>query len=170
MAPPPPRARWNTATLGEDDLPDRERHDQRVQPQDPDEDPVDQSDEDAEAEAGEDRDPEAAVVVVADADDQVAAEEHHPRGREIDARVHDHQHLAERRNGEHGHVRQDEGPRRALQRLRRDDLRHQEEHSGREPDRQEARSDQCVGEQRGHAATRVQRRAPGADARVHPLL
>jgi hypothetical protein len=84
--------------------------------------------------------------------------------------VHDHEHLAERRDGEDGHVREDEGPRRALQRLRRDDLRDQEEHAGRNPDGHEARSDQRVGEQRRHAAARVQGKALGAVARAHPLL
>ena len=58
--------------------PTRERHDERVQPQDSDEEPVGQADERAHAEAGEDRERQPVVRLGADAHDQIASEEHHP--------------------------------------------------------------------------------------------
>jgi len=156
--------------FGCDDVPDREGHDQWVQLQDPDEDPIDESDEHADTEAGEDRDPEAAVRMVADADDQVPAEEHDARSREVDARMHDDQHLAERRDREHRHVREHEGPGGVLQRRGGDDRGDQQERRGRDPDGDEARSDQGVSEQGPEAAPLMKYDALGATVRAHLLL
>ena len=66
---------------------------------------------DADAEAGEDRDGELVVRACSDAGDQVAAEGDHPGRRQVDARVHDHEHLAERRDREDGRDREDVRPR-----------------------------------------------------------
>ena len=108
------------AAPGEHDLSDRQRDDQRVQPEDPDEDAVDEADEHSEAERSEDRERQSVVRARADADEQVPAERPSPRGREVDARLHDHEHLAERGDREDRHEREDERPRGALERVRRD--------------------------------------------------
>ena len=91
----------------EDDLPDGERHDQRIQPQNPDQDPVDEADPRPEADAREDSKREPVTRHHAHADEEVPAEGDDARRREVDARVHDHEHLPERRDGENRHVRQD---------------------------------------------------------------
>ena len=95
---------------------------------DPDEDPVDESHERSEAEAGEDPDRQPVVEPTLDADEQVPAEGDHARSREVDAGLHDHEHLPERRDCEDRHVREDEGPRRVPQRVRRDDRGDDHEH------------------------------------------
>src|SRR5207247_4371732 len=64
---------------GEHDLPNRERDDQRVEPQDPDEQAVRETDAGSQAEADEDGECEPVVRPRADADDESPAEEHHAR-------------------------------------------------------------------------------------------
>ncbi len=77
----------------EHDLPDGQRDDQRVQPHDPDEDSVGEADERPEAESDEDPDRESVVRPDAHADEHVPAEGDHAGGRQVDASLHDHEHL-----------------------------------------------------------------------------
>ncbi len=123
---------------GQDDPSHGERDDERVQPEDPDQDAVREPDDQTQAEAGENREPEPLVGVLRDAQDEVAAEEYHGRDREVDAGLHDHEHRAERRDRENRHHRKDERPGRALQRRGSDDRRDDHEGDRGEPDREEA--------------------------------
>jgi hypothetical protein len=83
-----------------------------------------------------------------DADDDVSAEEHHARNREVDPGVHDHEHLSQRGDSEDRHVGEDKRPRRALECVRRDDPSHDDECRGRDPDREESGTDQGGSDER----------------------
>ena len=123
---------------GADDQPDRQRDDERIEPENPDEQTVCQPDERGHSEAREDGEGKPVVGPASHAHNEVPNEKHHAGDREVDAGMHDHEHLAKRGNSEDGHVGKDEAPGRALQRVGRDDRRDDEEGSSGEPDRQEA--------------------------------
>ena len=89
----------------EDDLPHRQRDDQRVEPQQADEDAVDEPHEHADAESGEDRDGKVVVRAGPDPGDQVSGCRDDAGRRQVDAALNDDEHLAERRDGENGRVR-----------------------------------------------------------------
>jgi hypothetical protein len=128
--------------VGEHDLPDRERDDQRVQSRDPDEESVDESDDCADAEAGEDPDRQTVVVTDAHADEHVPTEGDHAGRGQVDARLHDHEHLTDGGDREDRPVREDVGPRRALERAGGEERRDDQQCRRREPDREEAGSDE----------------------------
>ena len=132
------------AAPGEDDQADRQRDDQRVEPQQTDEDAVDEAHEHADAESGEDRDGELVVRACADPGDQVSCGGHHPGCRQVDAPLNDHEHLSERRDREDGRDREDVRPRGVPQRVRRRDRSDRRGGAGRQPDREEARGDRGV--------------------------
>ena len=96
----------------EHDLPHRQRHDQGIQPQDPDEDAVREPHSGTEPDAGEEPEGELVVGADADADDEVAPERDHARCGQVDAGVHDHEHLPECRQGEgqHPHLKSSPHP------------------------------------------------------------
>ena len=78
----------------------------------------------------------------AHADEHVRAEGDHAGGREIDARLHDHEHLPERRDREDRHVREDVGPRRVLERAGCEERGDDDERRHREPDGEETSCDE----------------------------
>ena len=128
----------------EHDLPDRQRDDERVQPHDPDEDPVDETHECPEADADEDPDGQSAVGADAHADEHVPAEGDHAGGREVDTRLHDDEHLPDRSDGEDRPVREDVRPRRALERAGCEERGDDDERGHSEPDGEEASPDECA--------------------------
>src|SRR6185436_14453986 len=105
--------------------------------------------------------------VRADSDENVPAEGDHARGRQIDAGLHDHEHLTERGDGKDRHVREDERPGRAPQRRGRDHRRDDQEHDRRDPDGQEASTDERVGDRRRQHAPATEPAALGAGRRAH---
>ena len=92
--------------------------------------------------------PSRQAVAAAHADDQGPAEGDDAGGREVDAGLHDDEHLPERRNGENRHVGKDVRPRRMLERIGRDDRGDDDEYSGGDPDREEARRDDGARDER----------------------
>ena len=130
------------------DQPDGERDDQRVQPDDPDEDPVDEAHAGAEAEAREDSERQPVVLPTLTPTIRFPPKEITPGVERSMPRLHDHEHLPERRNGENRHVGKDVCPRRMLERLGRDDRGDDREHGGGEPDRQEAGRDDGARDER----------------------
>ncbi len=132
------------AAPGEDDQADRQRDDQRIQPQHADEDAVDEAHEHADAESGEDRDRELVVRARSDPRRSGFRRGHHPGRRQVDAPLNDHEHLPERRDREDGRVREDVRPRGVPQGVRRRNRSDDEEYAGGQPDREEARGDRGV--------------------------
>ena len=78
----------------------------------------------------------------AHADEYVRAEGDHAGGREVDARLHDHEHLPERRYREDRHVREDVRPRGVLERAGCEQRGNDQERRHREPDWKETCCDE----------------------------
>src|SRR5207237_10021641 len=88
------------------------------------------------------------------AGDEVSAEGDDTGRRQVDAAVHDDEHLADRGEREHGRRRQDERPRRASESVGRDDRGYDDESAGSKPDGQKPGGEDRVGDEPSAGAAR----------------
>jgi len=142
------------AAPGEHDLAHGERHNQGVQPDNADEDPVREPHEHSRSKASRYREPQAVVRSATDPGDQIASEGDHTGGREVDPAMHDYEHLPKRRDGKDGRVGEDVRPRCVAESRRRFDRGDDRERSGGQPNGKKARGEESIRRQSSSGRTR----------------